>query len=105
MTIAWLDHSDDDRRRVLDAIDALRDSTTVDELGLGSIRDGFADELFPGTSTIQTRARYFLFVPWVYKVLAAKGVGAAGVAQRARKLEVTLAEELLKGTDTDGAFG
>ena len=34
-----------------------------DELGLGSVRDSFADQLFPGTSTIQTRLRYTLFVP------------------------------------------
>ena len=36
-----------------------------DELGLGAIRASFADALFPGTSTIQTRLRYMLFVPWV----------------------------------------
>jgi hypothetical protein len=29
-------------------------------LGIASIRDRFSDILFPGTSTIQTRAKYFL---------------------------------------------
>jgi hypothetical protein len=29
----------------------------VDELGIGQIRDGFANLLFPGTSTIQIRAK------------------------------------------------
>lgn len=42
---------------------------TLDELGIGSIRDTFSDELFPGTSTIQTRARYFLFVPWIMQMV------------------------------------
>ena len=42
---------------------------TRDELGIGSVRDAFADTLFPGTSTITTRARYFLLVPWTYQRL------------------------------------
>lgn len=33
-----------------------RERDTRDKLGLGGIRDTFADTLFPGTSTIQTRA-------------------------------------------------
>ncbi len=40
---------------------------TRDELGLGAVRDSFADQMFPGTSTIQTRLRYMLFVPWMYR--------------------------------------
>ena len=42
------------------------DRSTLDELGFGPIRDAFSDHFFPGISTIQTRARYLLFVPWVY---------------------------------------
>jgi hypothetical protein len=33
-----------------------------DELEIGQIRDFFSDLLFPGTSVIQTRARYYLLV-------------------------------------------
>jgi len=40
-----------------------------DELGIGSIRDAIADILFPGTSTIQTRLRYMLLLPWMYREL------------------------------------
>ena len=46
-----------------------RERDTRDELGIGVIRDLVADELFPGTSTIQTRLRYMLFVPWIYQRL------------------------------------
>jgi Family of unknown function (DUF6361) len=35
-------------------------------LGLGTIRDAFADMLFPGTSAPRIRPRYFLIVPWIY---------------------------------------
>jgi hypothetical protein len=68
-TFAWLDFSDRDRRRALDAVDLFREEDTRDDLGLGVIRDAFADRLFPGTSTIQTRARYFLLVPWLFRLL------------------------------------
>ena len=64
-TLGWLDSSEHERRAVLELVAALREPGTLDELGIGSIRDTIADELFPGTSTIQTRARYFLFIPWI----------------------------------------
>ena len=55
-TFTWLDYSEHERRKMLDVIELFGERTTRDELGLGSIRDAFADLLFPGTSTIQTRA-------------------------------------------------
>ena len=57
-SFTWLDQSDAARRRFLDAIEQFKDSTTRDELGLGTIRDAFADHFFPGTSVLQTRARW-----------------------------------------------
>ena len=59
-TFAWLDHSEEQRRQILDVLDLFREKGTIDELGLGTIRDAFADMLFPGTSAPQTKARYFL---------------------------------------------
>jgi hypothetical protein len=38
---------------MVDVISAFREQDTWDELGIWTIRDGFADILFPGTSTIQ----------------------------------------------------
>jgi len=48
-------------------LDLLAEKGVVDELGIGVIRDAFADLLFPGISTIQTRAKYFLIVPRLLK--------------------------------------
>lgn len=93
-TLTWLDHSEKDRRRALDVIDLFREQDTVDELGLGTVRDAFADQLFPGTSTVQTRLRYFLFVPWIYRDLEERGIGSARIAQETRKREVALIEPL-----------
>ena len=68
--IAWLDVSAEEQRRVRELVAMFADKSTLDELGVGQIRDAFSDTLFPGMSTIQTRARYFLFVPWAYRLAA-----------------------------------
>ena len=52
---------------MLDVVDLFKEQNTRDELGIGAIRDAVADLLFPGTGTVQTRARYFLFIPWIYQ--------------------------------------
>lgn len=65
-TLSWLDTSADEQRRVRELIALYTQSESRDELGIGQIRDAFADGLFPGTSTIHTRARYFLFIPWLF---------------------------------------
>jgi hypothetical protein len=96
-SFTWLDYSETDRRKMLDVIDAFRDKETRDELGLGSVRDAFADQLFPGTSTIQTRARYFLFIPWIYQRLEQERTRSADIARLARRDEVRLIEALLRG--------
>jgi hypothetical protein len=51
----WLDYSERERREMLDIVDLFREHDKRDELGVGSVRDAFADMLFPGTSTIMTR--------------------------------------------------
>ena len=67
MQLGWIDFSKEDRQKALDVINLLVEQTAVDELGIGIVRDAFANYFFPGTSTIQTRAKYFLIVPYVLK--------------------------------------
>ena len=87
-TFSWLDHSDRERRKVLEALDRFKESDTRDELGLASIRDGFADLFFPGTSVLMTRARYFLFVPWHYQTIASKRFTDVDAAVRNEELRL-----------------
>lgn len=89
-TFSWLAFSEKERRRVLDVVDLFGDRDTRDELGLGTVRDAFADLFFPGISTIQTRARYFLFAPWIYLDLERKGKPSREMAGLARSAEVRL---------------
>ncbi len=49
-TFGWLDTDSEQRRRMLEVVDLFKEEGTVDELGIGSIRDALADSLFPGTS-------------------------------------------------------
>ena len=79
----WLDYSERERRKMLNIVDLFGEHDTRDELGIGSVRDAFADMLFPGTSTIMTRARYFLLVPWTYQRLERLRVKSAEMAARA----------------------
>lgn len=62
--IFWIDFVESDS--LMDRIHDLEQPGTQDELGLGRIRDYFADSFFPGTTTVMTRARYFLFIPAIY---------------------------------------
>jgi hypothetical protein len=82
-----------------------RERDTRDELGVGVIRDLLADEFFPGTSTIQTRLRYMLFVPWIYQRLEAEECESGAFAKEARKREVALVAVLSKSDDRAGVFG
>ena len=68
-----------------------------DELGLGSIRDSIADHIFPGTSTIQTRLRYMLFIHWLFQMLEGGTQTPAQLAVEARWLENHLGIALKTG--------
>lgn len=73
-SIAWLDTSADEQRSVRDIIALFTQHESRDELGLGTIRDALSNRLFPGTSVLQTRARYFLIVPWCFQHAARDGL-------------------------------
>jgi len=70
---AWLDFSERDQRRARELIELFLQPESRDELGIGTVRDAISDLLFPGISVIQTRARYFLFIPWLFKAGANSG--------------------------------
>ena len=59
MQLGWIDFSKQDRTNAINIINSMKEKGVLDELGFGSLRQAFADFFFPGTSTIQTRAKYF----------------------------------------------
>lgn len=105
-SITWLDHDREARERSLKILALFQEKESRDELGLGGISLSFADQLFPGTSTIQTRLRYMLFVPWAYGALEAQRVASGEMSARAQEAERDLIDAM-RNVDVrqDGVFG
>ena len=83
-----------------------REKGTVDELGFAPIRDAFADHFFPGTSTIQTKARYFLIIPWIMLRYERRKLSAQELASKLRIRETRMINALLAGSkDPTGIIG
>lgn len=105
-SFTWLDYSEHDRQKAIEVVRLFAEKGTVDELGIGTVRDAFSDILFPGTSTLHTRARYFFFIPWHYRRLEGREFNsAADLAAQVRKDEVTLINTLAESDDVDGVIG
>ena len=90
---------------MLEAIDQFKDETTVDDLGLGVIRDAISDTLFPGTSTLHTRIRYTLFVPWLLQLAAVNNTDTSSMRQAFEDSEFQLVPALLAGGESQGVIG
>ncbi|GAF88754.1 unnamed protein product, partial [marine sediment metagenome] len=69
---------------MVEVISLFKQRDTRDEMGLAQIRDIFAEIFFPGTTTIQTRARYFLFVPWLYRYHEVRKTPSSKFGERMR---------------------
>lgn len=104
-SISWIDFSDQDRRHMIEVISLFKERDTRDELGLGSIRDALADLFFPGTSTLQTRARYYLFVPWIYLNFEKREVPSTRVSERVKWDELKVLRALQMAGDGEGIIG
>lgn len=104
-TLTWIDLTASDRDKMRRVLDLLKEQGTIDEMGLGSLRDILSDALFPGTSTIQTRLRYVLFIPWIYQRLEARKIDAGNVATQLRQVELDLIKPLTDCEDSEGTIG
>lgn len=104
-TFGWLDTDPEERRRMLSVVDLFKEKGTLDELGFGSIRDAFADILFPGTTTIHTRLKYVLFVPWLLRAAARGGGTLEEMSERFAEYEVRLIDALVRGGEGQGVIG
>lgn len=104
-SLAWIDFDEAERQRAQRIMSLFQERESRDELGLGGIRDSIADHLFPGTSTIQTRLRYMLFIPWLFQMLEGSSAGADQLTTEARALENRLANALKAGGESNGIIG
>lgn len=104
-TFSWVDFSDEDREKMVQIIHQLSQQDTIDELGIGSVRDSIANILFPGTTTIQTRAKYMLFVPWIFKKMEENKVPSEKISHRVKREEIKLCNSLLEMDFKEGVIG
>ena len=104
-TLAWLDHSEAEQRRAREIIKFFMQPESRDELGIGGIRDALSNTLFPGTSMLLTRARYLLFIPWLYREGARRGHLGPKLTQWVEGNERQLIGALRKGGDLEGLIG
>lgn len=103
--IGWVFNSEKHRQDIETIISLTQDKGTLDELGLGAVRDGFANVFFPGTTTIMTRAKYFLIVPWILEDIYRGNEEYGNLAQLLRKEEGKVIEFLKTTKDQDGLIG
>ena len=104
-TLTWLDLTASDRDKMRRVLDLFDEQGTLDEMGIGNLRDAISDALFPGTSYIQTRLRYVLFIPWIYQRLETRRVRSLDVERAARQAEIDLIGRLKQGEDKKGIIG
>ena len=104
-SLGWLDFDSAASDRVGELLRALDEPGTLDVLGLGTIRDAFSWMLSPGTSTVQTRLRYFLFVPWIFLKLESERVAPADFPRRLRDDEARLIDCLRHLGRNEGVIG
>lgn len=100
-----LDCSDRERRLAMELVSALNEPGMLDELGIGTIRDTIAEKLFPGIPTIQTRARYLLFIPWILQMVEEGSL--RGAEDRTRRLQLQIRNALVTthSTNERGVIG
>lgn len=103
-SLSWLDHDAAAADRSLRILALFQERESRDELGIGAIRDAIADQLFPGTSTIQTRLRYFFFVPWIFSQLDEKRTLASALPAATREAENKLLAALV-GNEQSNVIG
>ena len=66
MRIGWVDFSWEEKNNVTTLLKMLGTQGSVDELGIGTIRDYFSNRFFPGITVLQTRAKYFVLIPYIF---------------------------------------
>ena len=83
MQLGWVDYSREERETIKELLKVLGESGSLDELGVGIVRDSISDLLYPGTSVLHTRAKYYILIPELFKNAMKSGL-TTGAALRRR---------------------
>ncbi|MFW6135042.1 MAG: DUF6361 family protein, partial [Elusimicrobiota bacterium] len=104
-SFTWVDFAEEDRQRIKEVLYLFRDREIREELGVGTVRDAISDILFPGTSTLHTRAKYMLFIPWIFMEREKRRTSSHKIEEESRMDELALSSFLKDAGETDGVIG
>ena len=82
MQLGWVDYSRQERETIKELLKVLGESSSLDELGVGIVRDSISDLLYPGTSVLHTRAKYYILVPELFKKAMKSGLTTGSEVRR-----------------------
>ena len=94
--IHWLHLTDDDLSQARRIIAAFKEDDTIDALGFLRISERFDDWCYPAVTTPMTRARYYLFVPAIYRALERQQLGLRELRDGAESMQHQLRRILIK---------
>lgn len=102
MQIGFINFSQEELAKKNKVLQMVRDQTAIDELGFGRIRDAFANWMFPGMSTLQRRAKYFVVMPSLfYQATKKKYNTIRDVRDQITRWEIRLTDMLVNGAGDD----
>lgn len=87
MQIGFVNFNTEEKKRVAKMMQLLQESEAIEELGIGRVRDHFSNTLFPGTSTLQHHAKYFVIIPSLYYHTAFKSRKFQNLAEISRYIK------------------
>lgn len=106
MEIGFINFNQEALNKANKVLQLLQGQGAVDELGLGRIRDAFSNMMFPGMSTLQTKAKYFLLLPALYSFLERTKIHDAREARlKVLEYEISLTHRLLAGSSGEDLKG
>lgn len=97
MQIGFVNFNTDEKKRVAKMMQLLQESEAIEELGIGRVRDHFSNTLFPGTSTLQHHAKYFVLLPSLYyhtAFMSRKFQNVAEVSRYIKEAEIQITRQL-----------
>lgn len=112
MQLGWVDYSREERETIKELLKVLGESGSLDELGVGIVRDSISDLLYPGTSVLHTRAKYYILIPELFNKAMKSGLTTGAKVRNlintdqdriARALRCAVDEET--GTKAAGIIG
>lgn len=98
-SVSWMSFDAEQQRRTQLMMAALSEQGTIDELGLGVVRDLVAASVLPGIVNPMVRAKYLLLVPRDYRLVT--GQSSEAVLDHGRRLEARRVRDLKRAHDGD----